>query len=257
MNYCYICGDKNASKPLVLKDSFTDHSLCQAPQSKNLCDRCYDCLDGKYKQCWYQKADGKVSKLWGRNWSWLVSEKESYPQFKEGKDGLLEVFNLPTRELTRKWIVNPPEPPFTICIAVSGQKHTYPFSQISYSQDLIPITFEKTIINWRKDDKFYLNLFEEFMSLGFSKTEIVSGDYSPIKLTSIDVDAFLAKDKYLAIVRNTSLMDLLSYIAIKPEVLPETQEINPKPIKQPAKVEVEDKKESAFTIESNGQLSLF
>lgn len=212
---CYICGAENANMPLAIKQSFTAHSRCKSIESDKLCERCYDCIEGKYKQCWYKKEDGKISKLWGRGWSWLVSDKESYPKFKEGKDGLLDVYDLPTRALIKKWIVNPPVPPFTICLAVSGQKHTYPFSQVSYSKDLIPILFEETLIYWKASDKKYLDAFEQLMAMGFSKTEIVTGEYNSKKMSKIDIETYLLLDNQIANIRNTPIFLLLEYIAQK------------------------------------------
>lgn len=215
MPNCYICGTENATQPLALKNTFTGHSRCKSIESDKLCDRCYDCIEGKYKQCWYQKEDGKVSKLWGRNWSWLISNQESYPKFKEGKDGLLEVFELPTRQLIREWLVNPPEPPFTICIADSGQKHTYPFSLVAYSRELIPVLLEETLIYWQSSDKYYLEIFEELMRLGFTKTEIISKNYNTNKLLKTDIEIVLDLDNKLDKIRGTALLNLINYVAIK------------------------------------------
>lgn len=211
---CYICGVENARFPLMLKNTFTAHSRCKSIESDKLCDRCFDCIEGKYKQCWYTKEDSKVSKLWGRNWSWLISESESYPKFKKGKEGLLEVYDLPTRQLIREWVVKPPLPPFTICIAVSGQKHTYPFSQVSHSRSLIPILFEEDIIYWQNADTKFLTAFESLMTMGFNKTEITSGDYSPNKLIKVNIDEFSQYENVIATIRNTLKLNLIAYISI-------------------------------------------
>lgn len=218
LNKCYICGDSPAIQPLALKKSFTGHTRCKCPESKNLCDRCYNCIEGKYKQCWYHKEDGKTSKLWGRNWSWLISEQESYPKFAPGKDGLLEVSQLPTRELIRQWILEPPEPPFTICLAVSGQKHTYPFSTVARDRSFFPILLEETTIYWNAQEHApLLGVFETLLRLGFTKTEITSGNYSPTRISKVDIPAFMGLTKELQPHLNTPILDLLNYIAQTPK----------------------------------------
>ena len=216
MDNCYICAKPNADKPLALKITFTAHTRCKSSHSNYLCERCYNCIEGKYKQCWYRKDDGKLSKLWGRNWSWLISEDVSFPKFKEGWEGLLEVYDLPTRKIIKEWIINPPKPPFTICIADSGQKHTYPFSQVAYSQSLFPILLEETLIYWNKSiHKPLLYFFENLLDMGFSKKEITSGEYQSNKLIKVNLENFTILENQIQKIRSTEFMDLISFIAQK------------------------------------------
>lgn len=223
MANCYICGTENAIKPLALKDSFTAHPRCKCPDSKNLCDRCFDCIEGQYKQCWYyHPSKGKWSKLWGRNWSWLLSSNLSFPVFSGGSkgDNLLEVKELPTREQIRDWLINPPDPPFTICIADSGQKHTYPFAVESDSRELFPVLFEETLIYCeRKSFTEILNNIEFLMLKGFTKTEIQSGDYSPSRMMKVKLSEFLPVEQTLQMVRGTDIFNLAIFVAQKLEVL--------------------------------------
>lgn len=212
---CYICGSINADKPLVLKDSFTGHSRCKSPASDKLCQRCYDCIEGKYKQCWYFHPTKQAwSKLWGRNWSWLISEDVKLPQFEEEREGLLVVSNLPTREQMREWLLNPPMPPFTICIADSGQKHTYPFSVEAHSRELFPVLFEETLIYCERTRLTRLfEVYESLMGLGFTKSEIDSGNYR----VSVDIDLshFLKLEEELGKERGGELFKLVGWAAKK------------------------------------------
>lgn len=217
MPNCYICGTENANQSLSLKDSFTAHTRCKCPNSKNLCRRCFDCIDGQYKQCWYyHPTKEKWSKLWGRNWSWLVCSDadKNRPTFhlSPHDDGLLEVKNLPTRSEIREWLLNPPNPPFTICIAESGQKHTYPFSIESISKNLFPVLFEETLIYLdRQQFAGVLKIFESLMRLGFSKTEISSGDYRSDKIAKCLSDFFLLENQ-IAAYRGTDLLRLADFV---------------------------------------------
>jgi hypothetical protein len=219
MTRCYICGVENATKPLALKESFTAHTRCKCPDSKNLCQRCYDCIEGQYKQCWYyHPVKEKWSKLWGRNWSWLISSDSSFPIFLEGSkgDGLLEVKSLPTREQIREWLISPPNPPFTICIADSGQKHTYPFAVESNSRELFPVLFEETLIYCDRQSFIeILNSIERLMVMGFTKTEIQSGDYSSSRMIEVKLSEFLPIEQCLESVRGTDNFKLAIFVAQK------------------------------------------
>ena len=137
-NYCYLCGTSPANHNLELKDTFTNHNYAKYPQSKYLCDRCNWAIP---LRCKYIKPDGKESTLYSRNWSWLISKEKSYPIIEDDT-----VRELPTRAMIREWIINPPNPPFTIAIAESGQKHILFMSQESCDRDLFPILFEHDVI---------------------------------------------------------------------------------------------------------------
>lgn len=223
MANCYICGAENATQPIALKDSFTAHTRCKCPQSKNLCQRCYDCIEGSYKQCWYyHPTKEKWSKLWGRNWSWLICENDSLcrPHFAPSSqnDGLLEVKHLPTRKEIREWLINPPKPPFIICLAVSGQKHTYPFSVESSNRDLFPVLLEEDLIYCNRSEfTTLLDKFELLIKMGFSKTEIVSGNYHAQRLLKIDFSEFQLLENIISVYRPSQLLNLVEYVATKPE----------------------------------------
>lgn len=215
---CYICGGKEAAQPLSLKETFTAHSRCKSPTSQYLCQRCFDCLEGRYKQCWYfHPTKEKWSKLWGRNWSWLLcaDPARSRPIFTDTgrEDNLLEVSLLPTRKEIREWLLNPPEPPFTICLAESGQKHTLPFSRTSNSKDFFPVLLEETVI-YLDRAKFtqVLALFEELLLLGFNKSEIASGSYRSDKIAK-NLKAFLEKEKALEKYRSYDFFQIVAFVA--------------------------------------------
>ena len=139
---------------------------------------------------------------------------KSRPQFKpsDKNDGLLEVTNLPTRAEIKEWLINPPSPPFTVCIAISGQKHTYPFRVEAQSRELFPVLMEETLIYIdRQEFTQLLNNFEALMGLGFSKTEITSGDYRSDRLAKCltewrEIEARI--EKY----RGTDLMALADHV---------------------------------------------
>lgn len=222
MDNCYLCGRDGASQPLGLKDSFTDHNKAQCPESKKFCERCHWALG---LRCFYWNAGAnKWSPIWGRNWSWLLSQGESFPQFtgethSDGKLTLPVVNNLPTRSLIREWLLNPPEPPFTIAVAESGQKHILPWAKEACSRDCFPVQFEH--------DSLYINAsifrelvatYESLMGMDFYKSEIDTGNFHSQKLMKVvGNDDFWHWDAQIAVYRGTRLLQLVSYIATKDE----------------------------------------
>lgn len=215
MDKCYLCGSM-AVKPLNLKDSFTAHSMARCPTSEKLCDRCAWVVP---LRCWYWNSIKKVySKLYSRNWSWLLSAQISYPKFSqertEGKDTLVVVSELPTRRLIREWLLDPPEPPFTIAIAESGQKHILPWSQEAHSQDYFPVLFEQDVLHIDKSElKRYVAVYENLLALGFSKTEIDTGIPRSERLLQ-NLNAWEKLNAHIETRRGTRFLDLISYIAI-------------------------------------------
>jgi hypothetical protein len=237
MSSCYLCGYSPASNKLNLKDSFTAHSLAVYPESNFLCDRCEWSINLRAK---YQKPDGKISTLYARNWSWLIKGgKLIYPVLTEQKNDLPIVSEMPSRALIREWLVNPPEPPFTIAIAESGQKHILFLAKESVSRDLFPVQFEiDSLIIKRQLLIELLTNFEQLMGLGATKTEITTGNYKSQFLLKhlLDYEQF---DAVLEKHRGTRLMDLISYVAQLPDVpVKEVKEEEVKIVEEKIKISV-------------------
>jgi len=217
-NYCYLCAAPNAGKPLVLKDSFTAHSSARCPDSKHLCDRCAWVIP--LRAFYWNEAKGKYSTLFARGWSWLLSADDaygSYPKFgnqhTEGGNTLEIVDRLPTRAQIRTWLLDPPKPPFTICIAESGQKHILPWALEATNRDYFPVQFElDTLHIYRSAFTHLLTRYEELMAMGFSKTEINSGNYRSDKLAKC-ISEYAACEAVIAAKRGNRLLDLVSYVA--------------------------------------------
>jgi hypothetical protein len=232
---CYLCG-KPATLPLQLKDSFTAHSACKVPTSDKMCDRCNAAINGEEKLLWYwNEGKGKWSRLWGRSLSRLyLGDVLAVPtiegQHTEGKLTAPIVTALATREQMRGWLTNPPKPPFTIAIAESGQKHILPWAQTGHSRDYFPVQFELDSL-WIDRAQFaaILAAYEALMGLGFSKTEITSGQYHSDRLMKAwgQYEPF---DDVLTSWRGSRLLELVAHVAQKPEEAPPpTPEVAPPP----------------------------
>lgn len=219
MHNCYLCG-KPANQPLELKDSFTGHSLAKCPESQFLCDRCYAPINGDEKQLWYwSEKKNKWSKLWGRSLTRLyVGDKLKSPTIEGEREGLKIVSNLAKRVEIREWLINPPKPPFTIAIAESGQKHILPWALDAQSREYFPVQFELDTV-WVDVRKFrtYLEAYEKLMGLGFSKTEINSGNYKSDHMMKA-WGQFERPESAIAPIRGTRLIELIAHVALASEL---------------------------------------
>lgn len=216
-NLCYLCG-KPATKSLKLKDSFTAHSVARVPTSDKMCDRCDWSIN---LRCFYFNPNKqKWGKLFSRNWSWLFQrDKLIAPKIEEthteGKDTLEIVSELPTRAQLREWLINPPEPPFTLAIAESGQKHILFLAQEAHNRDIFPVQFELDTLHLdRKKFTALVQNYEALMALDFSKSEIDSGDYRSDRLLK-SFEQWESLEKQIAFFRGSRLFQLVSFVAVK------------------------------------------
>ncbi len=218
MSKCYLCA-KPGTNPLELSNTFTMHSSAKCPDSKMMCDRCYSTISGVQKQLWYwNDGKGKWSKLWGRSLSRVYQgDKLIAPiidgTYTEGKDTFPVVKNLLTRVEIREFLLNPPEPPFTIAIAESGQKHIIPWALEARDKSFFPVLFELDTVYIDHRFREYLQVYEQLLSLGFSKSEIDSGDYRSDRLMKV-FDQYWELEEQIATIRGTRLMALLNYVSI-------------------------------------------
>ena len=217
MSNCYLCA-KPGSNPLELSNSFTMHSSAKCPESKVLCDRCYASISGDEKQLWYwNPSKDKWSKIWGRSLSRVYQGNKLIApviegEYTEGKDTFRVVKNLLTRVEIREFLLNPPEPPFTIAIAESGQKHIIPWALEAQSKEVFPVQFELDTVYIDHRFKEFLKIYEQLLKLEFSKTEIDSGNYRSDRLMKV-FDQYWDLEERIKAIRGTRLMQLISYVA--------------------------------------------
>lgn len=246
MAACYLCG-RPASRPLSLKDSFTAHPLCRVPWSDSMCDRCDRTINGDWQIVWYFNSEKEIPKSGGqkgvwsksftRNFSWLFQgETLVYPQIGEpeehvaiGADGkpkkpetLPVAHKLLTRSLLREILLNPPQPPFTLAIAESGQKHILPWAAEALDRERFPVQFEMdSIFVDRARFAGLLGHYESLMALGFSKGEIQSGDYLSNRLQAAiatNSEEYWQAETAIAACRDTRLLELVGFVATRPEI---------------------------------------
>lgn len=200
---CWLCGGATGGRGLpikkIIKDTFTDHDKASAPGSGSVCPGCVFCL----------------SFLSFRNYSILATT-----------DGIKH----PTRSDMRALLLSPPEPPFTLCIAVSGQKHLTFKAEVAYSRDNYPVHLEETRVLVDVSQLAELLDLTERLYTVFSKDEIKTGRYSMGRIKQFGIAQFQQAEEKLAPHRGSRLFDLAIFVAQKKEFKPvETPEEEEKP----------------------------
>jgi hypothetical protein len=251
-NHCYYCGAGNSSRPLQISPSFTAGGLVKVPHSNVMCDRCHGIMFGDVQRVWYHNKDEDrwvslylrgVHQVWQGDHLLKpeLGDPEEHTQVSAaGKAGKPETYrvlsSVPKRTELREWITNPPEPPFTIAIAESGQKHILFLAQTGYDRENFPVQFEMdTLAISRTDFVQLLNSYEDLLALGFSKTELDSGEYRSDRILN-NIAEWQRLDPAIARHRSAGkpsrLLQLISFVATKPEYKPpeklqKTSEIKP------------------------------
>lgn len=266
MTHCYYCGAPDAQHPLQVSKSFTAGALVKTPSSDAMCWQCHGIMFGDMQRAWFFKDERwvalymrGVSQLWQgdkllcptlskpqehcqTSASGNVSKPATYPVLS----------HIPTRVEQRDWLLNPPDPPFKIAIAESGQKHILYLAETGYSRDMFPVQFEEDGL-WldRKDFEATLGVYEKLLALEFSKTEINSGNYRPDRVAA-SFERWQELEPVIADRRNgdspSRYLSLVSHVAQRPEWV----EPQPKACKK------ESERQLAVSVnQSVGQLTLF
>lgn len=187
--YCWLCGGETNGRGLpkkkVIKPTFMDIPLA-AQASDSVCAGCCFC----------------ISRREMRNYSILAT---------------IEHMIHPTRPEIRELLLNPPDPPFVLCIAVSGQKWVHIRSEIAYTRDNFPVQLEETRVNVNVATfKEVLEVVEELYT-EFSKVEIESGEYNPIRINKFGLARFEELEEKARKWRGTRLFSLALFVAQKGE----------------------------------------
>ncbi len=182
---CYLCGadtDAGLPKKKVIKPTFTDHGLARAPDSEVVCPYCAWALS--YREL--------------RNYSILATAQ-----------GLRH----PSRAEWRDILLNPPEPPFMACLAVSGQKWLHFKARINRNNEAFVVMLEEQpVAVVPKKLESLLRRIEDLYTV-FSKSEIESGHYSPQRIQQFGMEAWLKHETVLERVRGSGIFDVALFVA--------------------------------------------
>lgn len=193
---CWLCGGETGGmgQPTkkAIKSTFTDHDKAKAPHSQSICPGCAWCL----------------SFMSLRNYSILAT-----------RDALLH----PTRPEIRNLLLDPPDPPFVFCIAVSGQKWLHFKTRVAYSRDNYPVQLEDTGIAVNRIELANILRLVEQMYTVFTKDEIRTGKYGQNRMKQFGIGRFQELEEQVSRYRGTRLFDLGVFVAQKIEIEPKEE----------------------------------
>lgn len=133
---CFYCGapcgtDRPASS--FVRSTFFDVGETAAPNSEYVCSGCEVCLQEK------AEINGRQNQK-RRNYSWVLTASEQRALTKA------DVLKLQAACLA------PPEPPYAIVIATSGQKHLLFRSRVNYDRQAVTVQLELERVTYAVSD---------------------------------------------------------------------------------------------------------
>lgn len=191
--HCYLCGKEIANglpRKNIIKPTFTDSPLARAPKSQTVCKECTFCLSNKPL----------------RMYSILASPK-----------GLKH----PIRGEWRDTLLKPPEPPFVLALATSGQKHLHFKTRTNYKSNDYWVLLEEVPIQVNTFKLASLLVVIEQLYTTFTKDEIRTGNYNVSRIKAFGTGLWEELEEQLEKERGYRLFELAVTVAKKEEGLEE------------------------------------
>ncbi len=187
---CWLCGGETGGQGMPtkkgIKPTFTDHPYARGQGSESLCAGCAFCLS--------------MREL--RNYSILASPA-----------GLQH----PSRAVWREILLSPPEPPFVMCLAVSGQKHLFMKAPVNLDRRRFTVMLEEQAVHVIPEKLGACVEAIEALYIYFSKDEIATGRYSQNRIKECGLRRWEELEGEIAYWRGRPLFDLALFVAQKRE----------------------------------------
>mgnify|MGYP000920178207 FL=1 len=186
---CWLCGchtEAGHPKKKIIKPTFTDHDLATIPWSDVVCEHCTWALS--YREL--------------RNYSILATKKGLYH---------------PSRPQIRETLLSPPEPPFLLCVAESGQRWLHFKAKVNLSNKRFAVRMDNfDVIVSPEQFKNLLEPIEELYQT-FTKAEIESGNYQSHRIRDFGMERWEQLESTIAPQRKSSLFQLVLFVAQREE----------------------------------------
>jgi len=188
--HCWLCGapTDGVGLPvkLAIRDTFTDIDKARRPTSGSVCQGCAFCL----------------SYMALRNYALLATS---------------DVLRFPSRAQVRETLLDPPVPPFVLCIPVSGQKWLHFRATIACARDFYPVQFEEIPVVVDVFSLARMISCIERLYTAFPKEEIRTGRYKQEHVRRFGMSEFQSLEEAIAPHRNSRLFELAVFVAQKKE----------------------------------------
>jgi len=204
---CYLCGAQVAEEDTVpvldrIGMSWTAHDLAADPMSPYLCRACHFCLQ--------EKGDARPdisAKFTFRAYSHLVTSTR------------WEVIRLSEKRRLLAPLLDPPQEPWGLAISTSptSAPHILPFTPVNSPAGAPEwrVNFGGEIVSATPGAlAALLQPVEALYGLGFSKAEILSGNYYVARVAR-NLEVFRAAEPQLAPWRGTSVFELAVFLSQK------------------------------------------
>jgi len=197
--HCFLCGEPmthGIKLKKIFSNVFTDWNIAKCRGETHVCPACcFSILTTK----------GRYGL---RTFSNVANEERLW---------------LPNRMEMREFLMHPPDPPFVINLAVSQKKHIAFKGEVNYSRDIFTVMYEEMpVLIDRKEFTRLLELVEHFL-YGFTKTEIITGDYNQKRILDFGIEAWEAFEERVKPYRGNPLLDVVMFVAQKVESEEELQ----------------------------------
>jgi CRISPR type IV-associated protein Csf1 len=213
---CWLCDGPTGGRGWLLREAAPDTMVAANRAACQTSDAvCWQCAATVSKQVW-ESVIAKYPDR-GLKTGYAVSFRNYSHVFTP------QVYDCPTRERWRGWLLNPPNPPFLFIMAVSSQKHLIFRGTVSHDRDWFPVQMEEeSFMVKRILFGECLADFEALYALGFSKDSILTGHYHAGQMMKIGLSVWkpLADTMDGWRLSHPSLMKLCHFCAQKPEETP-------------------------------------
>lgn len=187
---CWLCGaetERGFLKKKVIKPTFTDGPLAKAPYSDVVCEAC----------------------------TWAISHRplRNYSLF-----ATMSQLEFPSRQRSREILLDPPDEPFMLVLAESGQKWLHFKAKVNLGVGkTFQVLLEEAPVTVACTFRLLLDNVEELYNGGFTKTEIASSNYHSHRIQEFGIQEWDELEKQVSRYRGGRLLDLALFIAQRDE----------------------------------------
>lgn len=192
--HCFLCGqpmEQGIKLKKVFSNVFTDWNQAKCPEETHVCPACSFCL-----------LTNKKHRYGIRTFSNVANQDRLW---------------LPNRQELRTFMLDPPDPPFVMNLAVSQKKHIAFKGEVNYSKDVYSVMYEEMpVMIHRENFKKLIDLVEHFL-FGFTKTEVLTGKYNQKRILDFGIESWEAFEEKIRRVRGNPILDVCLFVAQKIE----------------------------------------
>lgn len=192
--HCFLCGqpmEQGIKIKKVFSNVFTDWNQAKCPTETHVCPSCSFTILTNKKQRYGIRTFTNVA---NKDHLWITNRKE-----------------------LRTFMLDPPDPPFVMNLAVSQKKHIAFKGEANYSKEIYSVMYEEmpVLVN-REKFKTLLELVENFL-YGFTKTEILTGKYNQKRILDFGIEEWESFEEQIEKYRGNSILDVIMFVAQKVE----------------------------------------